>query len=261
MTSQTTRTTLLAILTLLLPAALLIYVRQSALSETLWTLPLFHFYIVTFTSFVALIAAIFIGVGVLEQKLTFRNYTLTLAFGGMAAFFVLHGLATPGILLPGPNQAVVWSATLSLFCGAFFFAASIMPLPQRWQEKVLQHGTNLRRLLIVLYLLYALIAFFYPQPLASISAAGGGNLPRLIASISIALYAFSAWRYWQSYLAEQRALHSHLALAAALLAEAQISMTWYAPWQINWWLYHFLMLTGYSLAVFSIAREYESVRA
>ncbi|MFP3853393.1 MAG: hypothetical protein ACLFWD_03760 [Anaerolineales bacterium] len=102
-----------------IPTVIFFVLRTNPTFDIFLEAQLFHFYIVTFTSFAALVSALIVASAV-ENENNPHILFLTMGYAATAGFFLLHGLATPGIVVQGFNQAVGWSARLSLFTGAVF---------------------------------------------------------------------------------------------------------------------------------------------
>ena len=66
-----------------------------------------------------------------------RLYLVSLAFLAAAGFLGLHALATPGVLLDGPNQGFAIATPVGLLIASCLAAASALPLgPERaWAER------------------------------------------------------------------------------------------------------------------------------
>ena len=89
--------------------------------------PLFHFYIVTFTTFAATVVSLFVTISVGQTALP-RHLLLALAFAWMGAVFLIHGATTPGALIAYIHPAITWSAWLTLFGGGgIFLIAAFAP--------------------------------------------------------------------------------------------------------------------------------------
>lgn len=219
--------------------------------------PLFHFYVVTFTAFAALVGGLFVASAV-EQSRHLHIQFFTMGFTAIAGIFLLHGLATPGVVMQGFNHAVGWSSRFSLLSGSVLFGLASVRWPPSLEERLLAHRRSLWVALAVLYMTYAVIAFGFPEPLAGLSTMepwinyGLG----LLASL---LYLWAASVSWRRYQREGSTLWVALGIALVLLAEAQVSMVLGPHWALSWWLYHVLMLVGFVLAVVAIAAEYETL--
>ena len=67
--------------------------------------------------------------GIALRRADARLFLVSLAFLAAAGFLVLHALATPGVLLDGPNQGFVVATPVGLLIAAGFAAFSALPLP------------------------------------------------------------------------------------------------------------------------------------
>ncbi len=77
-----------------------------------------------------------------------RLLLISLAFGSSAGFLGLHALATPGVLLPGPNLGFVIATPVGLTIAAVLAAAAALPLGGPRGELVLRHAGTLRAALL-----------------------------------------------------------------------------------------------------------------
>ena len=116
MANRALRQHLLLSLAMIGPLLFFVILRFVPATDSVWNQPVPHFYIVSYTSLVALVVAgfVLIGVGTGGGRAMFA----AMGFVAMSAFFFVHGISTPGVLIPGFNQAVGWSARLSLTSGA-----------------------------------------------------------------------------------------------------------------------------------------------
>src|SRR5215467_12804710 len=86
-----------------------------------------HFLIVSAVSLLAALMAAILAVTTIQLGL-YRVLLLCLGYVAMGAIFAVHGLTTPGILVPRTFfSAVVTSAYLSLAVPGVFFAATYAP--------------------------------------------------------------------------------------------------------------------------------------
>src|SRR5256885_1946419 len=97
----------------------------------LLVIPYQHFYIVSAASIIASLVAAALAIATVQIGL-YRVLFLCLGFMSMGAIFAVHGLTTPGILVPNlfarfAGSAVAASAYLSLAAPAVFFAAAYAP--------------------------------------------------------------------------------------------------------------------------------------
>ncbi|MBI3732117.1 MAG: GAF domain-containing protein [Chloroflexi bacterium] len=286
--------------TLLLPLALLAVLRLVPAWDigliALWA----HFQIVSLTSLIALVVAILIG-SLAAPVADARTLLVTLAFAGIASVFLIHGVATPGVLFTvnphaghvtpdaassaelsdeyespkssapaaaspspprlavDPTLAVTWSAPISLMVGAILLALAAIPWPTPLQLKLLSQRRRLWQVGLIVYILYILMAFLAPAPLAALAELSPSSL-YILAALAMLLYAGVGIYFWTVYRREGRPLEGALAMACGFLAEAVFSMATMPLWHLSWWLYHLLMLIGFVFATGAVVAEYEQVR-
>ncbi len=71
----------------------------------------------------------------------------------------------------------------------------------------------------------------------------------------VLLYGAALFGYWRRYLQTELPLVGAIAVSAALLLDAHICMLLGTPWRLNWWLYHVLILTGFSVGAGAVLWE------
>uniref|UniRef100_A0A831TGJ2 HD domain-containing protein n=1 Tax=Thermorudis peleae TaxID=1382356 RepID=A0A831TGJ2_9BACT len=145
-----------------LPLALLGLLLGQVLPDPAWQVPVFHFYLVSLVSFLALLLALAMTLAA-SQIDNVRVLFLALAFLGISSIFLVHALTTPGVLVPGANGWVGASARLSLLIGAVMLALSTLeaqPVIQRW---ILRHRGWIILAAFLLFALYGLVALVSAQ--------------------------------------------------------------------------------------------------
>lgn len=256
---------------LLLPlATLLVLELYPALNVSLenhW----FHFQIVTFVSLVAFVLGIS-TIFLLNHVSDTRAFFVPIGLVALAAIFMLHGLATPGVLelqhaehnltvplFARPDLTVGWSAPLSLLAGAVFFAIASW----NWSARAIRWFMAQRRALLLLftllYLVYVFIAFAFPLPLEWFAQLAPFSRFILVTLAGI-LYIGAAWNFWQTYHRHAQRLDAALAFASLLLGEALLPLILLPVWSAGWWSYHVLMLLAFCVALGAVVIEYERAR-
>ena len=94
-----------------------------------------HFWVVLATALAS------VGLALVSSHATrgdARLALVSLTFLASAGFLGLHALATPGVLLAGKNAGFVVAAPVGLLLGAFFAAASSLPLAPERAERALR---------------------------------------------------------------------------------------------------------------------------
>lgn len=243
------------LLATLIPLFVYIYLRlQPALDPSL-VIPLHHFSVV---SAVALLAgAVAVAVGISGSRL--RNIQvifLSLAFTSQAVVFALHGLSTPGFLLPLTRVPAV-AAQLSLFLTAFWLWMSVLPSDNpavvalgRWQHLLVPAWA----LLLSLFL----VAGMARPELVTLIPVDSPPLRVFVAAATIVLALVAGARYWQSHRYSQFPVQLAVVYSAGWLAVAQVITLTGEIWRASWWLYHFLLLAAMILLVAGLLAQYQT---
>ena len=196
-----------------------------------------------------------------RQRADARLFLVSMALLASAGFLALHALATPGVLLPGPNAGFVLATPVGLLVASAFAALSAMDLDDR-------RSVTLRRLQLPVRLgvLGLLVAW------ATASLARFGPLDRVLESerapwllallpLGIAAYAFAAWRYAAIYRTRRRILPLAVAAAFVLLAEALVAVAFSRAWRLSWWEWHVLMAVAFAAILLAARSEYRERRS
>ena len=242
---------------LVLPPALLLFFTLAPQADLRFASPLFHFYIVSFTTFAATVVSLFVAISVGETALP-RHLLLALAFAWMGAVFFVHGLTTTGALIEHFHPGLVWGAWMTLFGGGAIFLASGFA-PNAPNPRLLRAAAWS---VLGIYLLFALAAGFWPGLLNDLLALSiSPTLAQLVFWITLAIWLASSARHYVNYRQTQNFVDGLMAFESAWYATATISLFRYPVWNFSWWLYHALLLAGFLLAIFALWRAYEQIRA
>jgi class 3 adenylate cyclase len=180
---------------------------------------------------------------------------MSMAFLASAGFLGLHALATPGVLLPGPNAGFSVATPVGLWIASVFAAVSGTPLAGPRAALVLRWRTVLLALLGLVMAGWAVASLARIGPLDGPPPAGEavGVLTGL-AVAAVALFGLTAWRSIQLHRARGGVMPLAIGVACVLLGEAMIAVTFSRNWHLSWWEWHVLMLGGFS-AIALGARE------
>lgn len=242
---------------LLAPSALLLFFWRVPEADWAARLPLLHFYIVTFTTFAAVVLSILLSLALEEGGQT-RHLLAAVAFAAMGTIFFSHGLATPEALIHEGHPAIRWSAWLTLLAGSVLFLAATLHDPARAPAWL-----SVRRIvyaasgLIALYLLVALLA---PDWLAEMNAEAGPTERFAIFGLTLLLWLIAAWRFARLWQRTRSPVDGALAFVAFWLANGAISMHRFPAWNVSWWMYHFLLLISFLVATAILVAAYEQTR-
>ncbi len=240
------------------PAIALAFFTLQPEADRTASLPLFHFYIVTFTTFSAAVVSILLG-HALGQQAKPRHVLAAAAFAIMGSIFFSHGIATRGALINHFHPAIAWSAWLTLFSGGALFTIAGLDGPGR--------PLNWRPVRLIVYaatagvLTYFAVAAFAPQWLTELEARFDSPPIRdAIFAASLGLWLVAAFRLGQIWRVTRNHVDGVLGFVAFWLASATVSMHRYPLWNLSWWMYHFILLAGFLITIFVLAAEYEQVR-
>ena len=218
-----------------------------------------HFYIVSGASLLAALVAAILAVTTAQIGL-YRVLLICLGFASMGGIFAVHGLLTPGVIVPerledSAYKVIGISAFFSLAVPALFFAAGFMP-GMAWLEKWLPFWPAgwLLVLTFVAVAVYGAIAVLKTD-LLSTSPLSSPPYSTVLVIGSIALLFFSAFRQASLYRTTGVPGQADLTLAFVLLADAAACMALFAIWTVGWWFYHLLMLTAVCLALRALLLE------
>ena len=150
----------LTISTVLAPALLLLFLMLQPELDLYVFLPIFHFYLVTFTSFAAAVISILLIVALGDDARP-RLMLASMAFVVIGLLFFTHGLATEGAIIDYNHPALRWSAWLMFFGGGLLFVLASFDdsdEPPSWLHPISLFYTTL-----VILSAYFVIALFFPR--------------------------------------------------------------------------------------------------
>lgn len=221
-------------------------------------LPTHHFYIVTAVHLISLGLALTVASTAVKMR-EFRVLFLSMGFMTMSGFFAIHGLSTPGFLMPvlkGYSGSVAGlSGVQSLLFAALLFAASATPLPLCIRRQTRGVALALVGGIILLLGAYGATAFIWPEVYSQmpISFPWGSYVT---AGASILLLGFASWRNFDAYTVTRLPVQWALVTGFVLLMQAQLSMVISPTWSLAWWEYHFLMLLAAGSAMAGLLIQY-----
>jgi class 3 adenylate cyclase len=247
-------TDLLVLLALLAPLVGFVALLALPDADVRWEHHPSHFWLVLVTAAIAAGLGWTIGVSA-RRRADARLFLVSLAFVTAASFLGLHALATPGVLLDGPNTGFVIATPVGLLLASVFALWSAARLDGSRARFVLGHAATLRAGVV------AAVVLWGAWSLASLPGLDDAVPPETgspglwaLAVPGIALYLVAAAKY----VGLARSRHSRLALAVAaswaLLAEAMLAVTLARSWRVTWWEWHLLMLAAFA-AVALVARN------
>ncbi|HSM58578.1 MAG TPA: ATP-binding protein [Candidatus Sulfomarinibacteraceae bacterium] len=249
----------LTVASVLVPLLLLVFFWLRPDYDPVLAIPLSHFYIVTFTSFAAAVVSflLVIAIGSFAHR---RHVLAAVSFAVMSSLFMVHGLTTPGALIPSDHPAVpavTWSAWLTLFSGGIIFALAGFDGPEGPSRLLL------RRIILVVgagIMIYLSIVITIPQWLGAIEANAAPWHRRLLFFSTLAVWLLAALQMWRVWRATRHRIDGVLTLVAVWMIQGSISLHLFPVWNGSWWLYHFLLLAGFLFTAFVLFTGYEQSR-
>ncbi|HUF38072.1 MAG TPA: ATP-binding protein [Anaerolineales bacterium] len=245
------------ILFVLSPLIYILYLRLGSGADQRAVLQVFHFYIVTFTTFAAAVISILLS-WTLGGRAAPRHFLSAVAFAAIGVLFFSHGFATPGILIAGFSPLLQWSAWLTLMVsGALFAVGSINDL--KWYPKIISPRVVLWMTAVFIGGYY-LVALGWPGILTAIEEQAAPWHQLAIFSATLIFWLFAAVNFFRIWRATHSITDAILAYIAFWLGLAAVSMHQFDVWFLSWWMYHFLMLVSFLLGSYFLVAEYEHAR-
>jgi adenylate cyclase len=243
-----------------LPALGLVLLLTTPAADVRWEHHPSHFWLVLAAALTSAALA-FQTSGIALRRADARLFLVSLAFLSAAGFLALHALATPGVLLDGPNQGFVVATPVGLLIAGLFAALSALRLPPERAAAVMRHARALRLGLLVAMAAWAALSLASIPPLDDPTpterATGGLVIP---AAIALALFAYAGSRYLLMAVRSGSVILLAVASACLLLAEAMVAVALARNWQLTWWEWHLLMLVAFGAIAFSARREESAER-
>ncbi|HSI96870.1 MAG TPA: adenylate/guanylate cyclase domain-containing protein [Gaiellaceae bacterium] len=227
------------------PLLLLAALRARPALDVSWENRPAHFWLVLGAA--ALATAIGYGVHVAaRRRRDARLLLISLAFVASTGFLGLHALATPGVLLGGPNAGFELATPVGLVVAGVFVAAAAIELRPRRAEAVVSRSRTLLGGLVALMAAWAVLSLAELPPLDNPLAAeqlDGWQL--VLAALGVGLYGVAALGFVRLYRRRPERFVFAFAISFVLLAEAMVVIAWARNWQLSWWEWHVLMLGAF----------------
>jgi adenylate cyclase len=253
------RSTVLVVVALVAPLAGLAVLLGFPELDLQWEHQPSHFWLVLG------VAALNVALGMVvseaaRQRQDVRLFLVSMVLLASAGFLALHALATPGVVLPGPNGGFSLATPVGLLIAAGFAAFSALDLETR--------ETSLRRLqrpirigLLLVLLAWAVASVLEVPPLDRVLETERAPWLLALLPFGIAAYGFAAWRYIEIYRARRRPLPFVVATAFVLLAEALVAVAFGRAWHLSWWEWHLLMALSFAAILLAARHEYREERS
>ena len=188
-----------------------------------------------------------------DPRLLLVSYAFTIAAG----FLLLHALATPGVLLGGPNGGFEIATPVGLAVASVFFAVASLEMSPARASWIVEHESAIRLTLLAIMVAWGVVSVAELPPLATPLPEQSAGVLSLMAGLGIAAYLFSAARFMTTHRRHPAVMLVALITAATLLAEALATTVWARSWQLSWWLWHVLMAAAFGFVAYSAYVQYQ----
>jgi len=221
---------------LLMPLAILAYLRlvpgadRSVMGNNL------HFWSVGVTAIAAAVACTLIVASARSLRET-RLLFLALAFMSTGGIFSVHGLLTPGVVVHDFHAALVVSSWVSILAGSTFVALSAVNMPEAVDHALRRAGTAIFAWATVAIGTYVCLSFAFGSWL-DWAPTDERPLQYGFAALATGLFLFGALRYLEAYQFARLPSQGAMVVALVLLAQVPAILLWGEVWYLSWWMYH-----------------------
>ena len=186
-----------------------------------------------------------------------RLLLVAAAFTAAAGFLFLHALATPGVMVGGPNTGFFVATPVGLGIAAVLVALSAIEVAPERAAAIVARRRVIRLALVAAMLIWATVSLLELPPLDAPPDQAVLSTPlAALAVVSVGLYAFAGLRYFLIQRRRPAVMLVGLITAFALLAEAMVAVVFSASWQLSWWLWHVLMAAAFGFVAYSAYVQY-----
>jgi HD-GYP domain-containing protein (c-di-GMP phosphodiesterase class II) len=212
--------------------------------------PVVHMVVVDAAGAVALTASVAMSV-IAARRNDGRAVWLGMAFSVIATILVIHGLATPGIILPANGLVQIAGALNLPVCGAIL-AASGLPVLSRPRRVRLLLGIQFA--VVGTVAIAGGLAFLFASdiPVVPNPTTLAANLIFGVGAIPLVLLA---WRAARTYLLTRRASDLIVVQGVAWLIGAQYGLLNFSMANAAWWMAHILELGGLAMVAIPAALD------
>lgn len=214
-----------------------------------------HFGLINAVALINVGLAILIGRAA-QARQDGRLFLASMAFLSSAAFFGLHGLATPGVLIAERGAGFVLSAPVGLAIGGVFAVASAFQTDAGARSPTRYASLWLLALGALVAAWAAASVLVLPPLDQPIASEEGSPVVVALAVVTVPLYLLAAAGYFRLYRRRPSVVTLGVITAWFLLAEAMVAAVLGRTWQLSWWEWHLLLLAGYGFVAYSAYVRY-----
>jgi putative nucleotidyltransferase with HDIG domain len=200
-----------------------------------------HFVAVSATTAVAVLAA-FVLTSFGARRDDRRAVVVGTAFSAMGALLLLHGLATPDVLMPEEhNGLIAFAGGATLPIGAVVLC--LVGSPKLRAPGAVRRLLWLQAALISAILLVGVIGLTVPS---LVPAEPSANSPPalLLLAVSLILFGVLASRARRTFVLTRRPADLCVLVGVAWLTTATLAALLTRPWTLSWWIGHLLETLG-----------------
>ena len=190
-----------------------------------------------------------------RQRQDVRLFLVSMVLLASAGFLALHALATPGVVLAGPNGGFSLATPIGLLIASGFAAVSALDL-EAHEATLLRLQRPIRVGLLIVLLAWAVASLLEVGFMSRVFETERAPWLLALLPLGVAAYAFAAWRYAGLYRVRRRPLPLVVATSFVLLAEALLVVALSRGWHLSWWEWHVLMAVAFAAILFAVRHEY-----
>ncbi|MEO3812992.1 adenylate/guanylate cyclase domain-containing protein [Sphaerisporangium sp. B11E5] len=180
-----------------------------------------------------------------------RLLLVSLVFLACAGFFLLHGLATPTIILAKGSYGFDIGQPVGLLVASVLAFVSSLPLGERAAKAVIARADLLRAGLIVLLVLWGWASLVEGLTPLSAPPPKGGATIGFLSWVGAALFGVAALQTFRIHRRRPSAMLISLVTAYALLCESMIAGFFRPNWLLSWWEWHLLLTMAFAFVAYS----------
>jgi class 3 adenylate cyclase len=218
-----------------------------------------HFWLVSSVAVVNVVLGVMVSEAA-RQRRDVRLFLVAMALLASAGFLALHALATPGVVLAGPNGGFALATPVGLLIASGFAAFSALDL-EGHEATLLRLQRPIRIALLVVIVAWAAASLFEVGFMRQVFETERAPWLLALLPLGIAAYGFAAWRYVGIYRVRRRPLPLVIAMSFVLLAEALLVVALSRGWHLSWWEWHVLMAGAFAAILLAARHEYRSERS
>lgn len=181
-----------------------------------------------------------------------RLFLVSMTFALPAAFFALHALTTPGVLLERSSTGFVISTPLGVMIGGVFALASSLHLSPDVAARVMRARNVVRAFGVAVLAGWAIVSLVRLPSLEEAARSTDTYRPLVpLMAIAAVMYLAAAFRFYGIHRRRPSVLTVSLITAFFLLAETAVAVVYGRNWKLSWWEWHVLLLLAFGFVAYS----------